>query len=303
MCLASEATTFFLGDSISIVNAEGTEAGVLRDDYAKSCRYKNLSCERPVESVSSHVWSAGPEKPELLVGRVHVWRLSLDAARLGEESSSFSEAQGAVLAPDELARASRFHFDRDRVRYVRCRSALRFLLARYLGIAAPHIRFTYTPNGKPELAADQNSRQLRFNVSHSGNMALIAVGVQDALGVDIEKIRPGVNTAELSERFFSARERAGLRVLPETMLVAAFYACWARKEAFLKAIGEGLGFPLEDFSVSVHPGQPPHLEEIKGDPNAGQQWSLLDLEAAPHFKSAVAVERAGASIAAFDLLA
>ena len=85
--------------------------------------------------------------------------------------------------------------------------------------------------------------------------------------------------------------------------MAAFYACWARKEAFLKAIGEGLGFPLEDFSVSVHPEKQPCLEEIKGDPNAGQQWSLLDVEAAPHFRSAVAVERAGASIAAFDLLA
>lgn len=278
---------------------------MLREDCAKS-RFADTRIfpERvPVESVSSHAWRAGPEKPELLAGRVHIWRLSLDAARLGEEFSSFSEAQGEVLAPGELARASRFHFDRDRVRYVRCRVALRLLLARYLDLAPPHIRFTYTPNGKPELAADQSSRQLRFNVSHSDDMALIAVGVQDALGVDIEKIRPDVKTAELSERFFSARERAALRSLPEPMRVAAFYACWARKEAFLKAIGEGLGFPLEDFSVSVHPEKQPCLEEIKGDPNAGQQWSLLDVEAAPHFRSAVAVERAGASIAAFDLLA
>jgi 4'-phosphopantetheinyl transferase len=256
-----------------------------------------------VEPVSSHVWNAGPEKPELLVGRVDVWRISLDAARLEERCSAPSGTPGGVLAPDELAHASRFHFDRDRVHYVGCRTALRFLLARYLDIAPPNIRFTYTPNGKPELAADQNPRQVRFNVSHSDNMALIAVGVQDALGVDIEKVRPDVKSAELSERFFSAAERTGLRSLPEAMRVAAFYACWARKEAFLKAIGEGLGFPLEDFSVSVHPEKQPRIEEIRGDTNAGEQWSLVDVDAAPHFRSAVAVERAGATIATFELFA
>lgn len=256
-----------------------------------------------METVSSHVWRAGPEKPELLVGHVDVWRLSLDAARLEEELSLRSEAQREVLATDELERASRFHFDRDRVRYVRCRTALRLLLARYLGSTAANIRFTYTTNGKPELAADQNSCRLRFNVSHSENMALIAVGVQDALGIDIEKVRPEVKTAELSERFFSARERAGLRSLPEDMRVAAFYACWARKEAFLKAIGEGLSFPLEDFSVSVEPEKEPRIEEIKGDKNAGQQWSLVDVAADPHFRSAVAFEHSAATIATFDLVA
>ncbi len=239
----------------------------------------------------------------MLIGRVDVWRVTLDAAPLGEDLSSGSATQGGVLAPDELARASRFHFDRDRARYVRCRTALRFLLARYLDIVPPNIRFSYTRRGKPELAADQNSGQLRFNLSHSDNMALIAVNAQTALGVDIEKVRPEVNTAELSERFFSAPERAGLRSLPEAMRVAAFYACWARKEAFLKAIGEGLGFPLEEFSVSVHPENDPCIEEIRGDTNAGQHWSLVDVDASPYFRSAVAVERAGATIAAFDLFA
>src|SRR5208283_6184767 len=128
---------------------------------------------------------------------------------------------------------------------------------------------------------------------------LIAVGVQNALGVDIERVRPDVKTAELSERFFSSSERAALRSLPETLRVAAFYACWARKEAFLKAIGEGLGFPLEDFSVSVHPEKKPRIEEIKGEVNAGERWSLLDINAAPRFRSAVAVNRVGAVIAAF----
>jgi 4'-phosphopantetheinyl transferase len=237
----------------------------------------------------------------LLAGHVDVWRLSLDAAQLPGELSLLLEEQGQALSPDELARASRFHFDRDRVRYARCRTALRLLLARYLNVAPPQIRFTYTPAGKPEVAPDQNSRQLRFNVSHSHDMALIAVGVQDDLGVDIEKIRPGVKAAELSERFFSRSERAALHSLPEAMRASAFYSCWARKEAFLKAIGQGLGFPLEDFSVSVHPEGQPRIEEVKGDPDAQHQWSLVDLDADPQFRSAVAIKRASLTITAFEL--
>ncbi|MGB9235073.1 MAG: 4'-phosphopantetheinyl transferase superfamily protein [Terriglobales bacterium] len=235
------------------------------------------------------------------MGRVDVWRLRLDEARLDKVFSPSSEARGSVLAPDEAARASRFHFDRDRIRFTRCRNALRWLLGRYLDIAPASIRFTYTPSGKPEVAADQNPLNLRFNVSHSENLALLAVGLRDGLGVDIEKVRPDVNTRELSERFFSVRERAALGALPETLRVAAFYACWARKEAFLKATGEGLGFPLEDFSVSAHPEKQPCIEEIRDDTNTASQWSLIDVHAAGGFRSAVAIEHPSASIATFAL--
>ncbi len=217
-------------------------------------------------------------------GRVDVWSVRLD-----EPAKAGSEA--VVLSPDEVARAGRFHFEKDRIHFTRCRSALRDLLAGYLAIPAAEIRFEYLTSGKPQLAAEQNPRALQFNVSHSANMALIAVGSEHRLGVDIEKIRGDVDTATLAERFFSLRERAGLHALPDRLRVPGFFACWTRKEAFLKATGEGLSFPLEDFSVTTHPDLDPEIEEIKGSTAEGKQWFLSDLSVVEGFRATVARER------------
>ena len=217
-------------------------------------------------------------------GRVDVWSVRLDEpARAGSEV--------VVLSPDEIARASRFHFEKDRIHFTQCRSALRGLLADYLAIPAAEIRFEYLASGKPQLAAEQNRRALQFNVSHSANMALIAVGSEHRLGVDIEKIRGDVDTTALAERFFSLRERAGLQALPDHLRVPGFFACWTRKEAFLKATGEGLSFPLADFSVTTHPDLDPELEEIKGSADDGKQWFLADLSVVDGFRATVARER------------
>ena len=239
--------------------------------------------------------------PGISMPHVHVWQLRLDDDRVSQAISKISTARGGLLSPDELARAARFHFEKDRIRFARCRSALRLLLARFLNIAPEKIRFSYTAKEKPEVSADQNSQSLRFNLSHSDNMAVIAVGVGAAIGVDIERMRENVNTANLAERFFSPREREGIRSLPENLRFQAFYACWARKEAFLKANGEGLSFPLSDFSVSVHPEMTPLIQEIKGDANSARNWSLIDLPLADGFRSAVAVEHPNASATAFRL--
>ena len=145
--------------------------------------------------------------------------------------------------------------------------------------------------GKPQLAAGQNPRALHFNVSHSNGIALIAVGSGEPLGVDIERIRKDVDTNSLAERFFSIRERAGLRALPEHLRVPGFYACWTRKEAFLKATGDGLSFPLANFSVTVHPERDPELEEIDGNLEAGKQWFMADLSVAEGYRAGVAIER------------
>lgn len=213
-----------------------------------------------------------------------VWRVRLDAAV--ETTSAF-----CILSSDELTRAGRFHFEKDRLHFARCRSALRFLLSRYLGIPAAEIRFENQPSGKPELAAQQNPRLLRFNVSHSAGLALIAVGVGQRIGVDIEKIRGDVDTTTLAGRFFSAREQTGLRALPDHLRVPAFFACWTRKEAFLKATGDGFSFPLSDFSVTTHPDLDPRLEDIKGNTEAGKQWFLADLSVVDGFRATVALER------------
>ena len=218
-----------------------------------------------------------------LLERVDVWRVHLD-----EPSTAGSEA--SVLSLDEITRASRFHFEKDRTHFTRCRSALRRILADYLSIPATEIRFEYLTSGKPQLAAEQNLRALQFNVSHSANMALIAVGSEHRLGVDIEKIRGDVDITALAERFFSLRERAGLQALPDHLRVPGFFACWTRKEAFLKATGEGLSFPLADFSVTTHPDLDLQLEDIKGDTAAGKHWFLADLGVADGFRATVAVK-------------
>jgi 4'-phosphopantetheinyl transferase len=245
--------------------------------------------------------SRANERPALSISHLQVWQLRLDDDGLSQAIAGISRAPGGLLSADELSRAERFHFEKDRIRFTRCRSALRLLLSRFLDVPPEKIRFSYTTNGKPEVSEDQNPQSLRFNLSHSDNMAVIAVGVGSAIGVDIERMRDHVNTVDLAERFFSAREREALRSLPENLRFQAFYACWARKEAFLKANGEGLSFPLSDFSVSVHPQMPPRIQEIKGNANAALNWSLIDLTLAEGFRSAVAVEHPHAKATVFVL--
>jgi 4'-phosphopantetheinyl transferase len=231
------------------------------------------------------LWSQAPSTPAFPTKRLDVWRVRLDEpVKTGSEAS--------VLSPDEIARASRFHFERDRTHFTRCRCALRRLLAGYLAISAAEIGFQYLYNGKPQIADEQNPRALQFNVSHSANVALIAVGSKHRLGVHIEKIRGDVDTDSLAKRFFSLHERTGLRALPDHLRVPGFYACWTRKEAFLKATGDGLSFPLKDFSVTTHPDLDPELEEIRGNTGARKQWFLADLNVVDGYRATVAVEDA-----------
>ena len=228
-------------------------------------------------------WSQAPMLPAFPTGRIDIWKVRLDDA-------DFAGSQAAVLSPDEIARADRFHFEKDRLRFTRCRSALRSLLARYIAIPSNEIDFEYLTGGKPQLATGKNPGSVQFNVSHSADIALIAVSAH-RLGVDIEKIRNDFDTNALSERFFSLGERAGLQSLPVHLRVAGFYACWTRKEAFLKATGNGISFPLTDFSVTTHPDLDPELEEIKGKTEVGKQWLLFDLNVVG-YRATVAVEAA-----------
>lgn len=227
-------------------------------------------------------WSQTPLSPTFATGRVDVWKVRLD-----EPDIVGSEPK--VLSADEIGRANRFHFEKDRIHFTRCRSALRGLLARYVAIPPAEIDFEYLTGGKPQLATGKNPGSLQFNVSHSAGIALIAVSAH-RLGVDVERIRNDVDTDSLSERFFSARERAGLQSLPVRLQVPGFYACWTRKEAFLKATGDGLSFPLTDFSVSTHPDLDPELEEIRGNTGVGKQWRLFDLNVVDGYRATVAAE-------------
>lgn len=228
-------------------------------------------------------WSEKPAGPKLSSGHVDVWRVRLDAPIEIISASS-------ILSSEELTHAGRFHFEKDRLHFARCRSVLRFLLSGYLKVPPAEILFEYQPSGKPELAAQQNLRQLRFNVSHSAGLAVIAVSAGQRIGIDIEKIRADVDITTLADRVFSAQERAGLRDLPGYLRVPAFFACWTRKESFLKATGDGLTFPLADFSVTTHPGLEPALEEIHGNTEARKKWFLADLSVTDGYRATVAVE-------------
>jgi 4'-phosphopantetheinyl transferase len=228
-------------------------------------------------------WLRAPSTLTFPVHRADIWKVNLDQATL--ENSDVN-----VLSEDEQARASRFHFEKDRIHFTRCRSTLRHLLALYLTIPPHAIQFEYLAGGKPQLATAQNPNTLQFNVSHSGGIALIAIGSQHRLGVDIEKMRRDIDAEALAERFFSIRERAGLRTLPEGLLVRGFFACWTRKEAFLKATGTGLSFPLADFSVTTHPDRDPELEELEGNFDAGKQWLLKDLGVGEEHHASVAID-------------
>jgi 4'-phosphopantetheinyl transferase len=227
-------------------------------------------------------WSKSPSQVDFPTGQIDVWKVCLD--------QTLSAGSFSILSPDERLRASRFHFEKDRCQFVRCRSSLRNLLARYIGVRADEILFEYTANGKPQLFAKQNPKGLQFNVSHSANVALIAIGSKNRIGVDIEKIRDEVDSTALAKRFFSPRERADLEALPKSLHLPAFFACWTRKESFLKATGDGLSFALLDFSVTTHPDLDPAIEEIRGNAEAGRQWFLADLGVADDYSASICVD-------------
>jgi len=151
----------------------------------------------------------------------------------------------------------------------------------------------YGPKGKPEVAGDSSRRRLRFNVSHSHGLALYAVTYDLEIGVDVERIRLDLDSEKIPERFFSPREAAALRELPAEVRQEAFYTCWTRKEAHLKAIGKGITLRLDQFEVSLTPGEPAALLSIHGDPKGASHWSLKALDLGPGYAGAIAVKGHG----------
>jgi 4'-phosphopantetheinyl transferase len=192
------------------------------------------------------------------------------------------------LEPDERARAQRFRFERDRRRFMATRGILRLLLASYAGIAPGEVRFTYGAHGKPVLAGSASAQSLRFNLSHSRGVTLYAVTHGREIGVDIEFIRDLPDAEAIARRFFSPAEVTALLGLPDDLRRDAFFRCWTRKEAYIKAQGTGLTASLVRFSVSLVPDQPAQLLQVAGDPDAPSRWSLCDLPAIPGYAAALA---------------
>lgn len=210
---------------------------------------------------------------------VAVWRVPLDPARAPDAGAL------AELSPDERARADLFATDALRNRWLGAHVALRRILARALGVAPQAIAYGKAEVGKPFVAAPAG-RDLEFNFSDSGDLALVAVSRCGPVGVDVELCRPERDLLTLAESFFAAEERAALRALPEAERPAAFYRIWARKEAFIKAVGLGLRFGLERFAVSSE-ADAPRLLRVDTDPRAGERWQLRDVPVADGYAGAL----------------
>ena len=235
-------------------------------------------------SPSEQRWQTPPAVLTLSSQDVHVWRISL------EPDAEHVWCLRQLLAADETARADRFHFAKDRRHFIVARGALRVILGRYLGLDPRHLAFSYSAYGKPALATAPAGDWLRFNISHSHELALCAMTRGREVGIDIEHIRANVSSEAIAERYFSPREVAALRALPADLRRAAFFTCWTRKEAYIKARGEGLSFPLDRFDVSLTPGEPAALLRTLGDPHEASRWTLQALAPGPGYIAALAVE-------------
>ena len=195
-------------------------------------------------------WQPCLGPPDLKEDEIHVWRVELI------QPSEIYDACLDTLSPDERHRAGRFHFERHRRRYVVARGALRFILGRYLERGPGQLRFTYGRFGKPDLEGGATAAaDLRFNLSHAEDIALIALTRGSEIGVDVEFVREEFAGMEVAERFFSRAEVESLRASPEESRADAFFTCWTRKEAYIKALGAGLSHSLQQFTVTLSEGE------------------------------------------------
>jgi 4'-phosphopantetheinyl transferase len=215
---------------------------------------------------------------------VHIWHATL------EQPGEAVQALRAVLSEDELKRAERFHFDLHRGHFIAGRGILRHLLSLYTGIEPGQLQLEYTGNGKPFLPGMEGKAGIRFNLSHSGGMAVYAFTRGREVGIDIEHQRPIDDIDRIAERNFSVKEYTTLGTLPEGERLEAFYLCWTRKEAFIKAIGEGISFPLQQFDVTLIPGEPARLLSIDGSPEKSKRWSMHNLTISEGYAAALIVE-------------
>ena len=229
-------------------------------------------------------WSLPPEPLTLPPDQVHVWQASL--VQLPETVRRL----GQTLSEAELARAARFHFERDRQAFIVARGALRLLVAGYLICAPDDVQFTYGPHQKPALAHPETRPQLYFNVSHSHRQALFAFNWGREIGVDIEQIRPLSDDEAIARRFFSARDYETFIALPDHLRAEGFFNCWTRKEAYIKALGDGLTHPLDAFDVTLKPGDPARLLAVRGAPDEVARWSMTALTPASGYSAALVIE-------------
>jgi 4'-phosphopantetheinyl transferase len=234
-------------------------------------------------------WRLPADKRALSDDEVDVWRLSLDP--LGSMVSEFR----ARLSAEENDRAEKFKFQKDRKRYTVSHGLLRVILSLYANVSPEELKFTENQYGKPELV-HPSGLNLTFNLSHSHERALIGIARGRQIGVDIEYVKKDFEWQEIIEKFFSPREVQMINALPKDIQHRAFFTCWTRKEAYVKATGMGLSLPLKEFDVSPVPGAATLLLSHK----EASEWSMKEVDVAESYVATVAVEGRDARISHWD---
>jgi 4'-phosphopantetheinyl transferase len=200
-------------------------------------------------------------------------------------------ASAALLSDAERQRASRFVFARDRRRFTVARARLRRLLSAWLGVRPESVELVYGAHGKPALARRYAAADLRFNVSHSDDVAVYAFSHGREIGVDIESVRAIHAAEDIAARFFSHREYVAYLALAPRDRPLGFFNCWTRKEAFVKALGDGLSHPLDRFDVTLAPGEPAKILCVGSTPGDHCGWTLHSFVPAPGLIGAIVLQK------------
>lgn len=232
------------------------------------------STDGPPQNISTPRWT-------LDAGQLHVWQASF------EDATAYAGRLADLLSDDEAARRERLRFERDRRHFAIGRGLLRVLLGRYTGLDPRGLCFHYGPYGKPALVTPGDAA-IHFSVAHAGDVILYALAGDREVGIDVEHCRPMPDAESIVDRFFSPRERRAFHALPADERHDAFFRCWTRKEAYVKARGGGLSLPFDHFDVSLAPEEPPWLLEARGAAHDEQPWSLAHLVPAPGYVGAIA---------------
>jgi 4'-phosphopantetheinyl transferase len=261
-------------------------APLVEDTLEETLETFNRCASNPMNQSLNITDSHFEIQPTLLLpdNEVHLWRVDLENVRAEEPRWE------PMLSADEKHRASRFIFPADRQRFIAARALLRTILAGYLTADPCSLTFIYSKRDKPSLAAPYGASEITFNLSHSGGVALYAITRRREVGVDIEQMRRNSDLEGIARRFFSAHEQRQLEGLPAEEKVHAFFRCWARKESYIKATGDGLSLPLSQFDVSLEAGSTNALVATRPDRSEAALWQLREIPAGIGYAAALCIK-------------
>jgi len=231
--------------------------------------------------VTKHIiWKQPTQNLSLAPNQIHIWRMFLNQPT--EKTQQLSQ----ILSPEENNKANRFYFEKDRHKFILSRGTLRTILSQYLNFPPQNLKFTYSKQGKPTLLTET---PIYFNLSHSHEITLYAITLNREIGIDLEFLRPITEAENIVKNYFSNKESALFNTISSDQKPEAFFNAWTRKEAYLKATGQGLSQPLKEVEVNFTPGEPAKLLSIKGDTQKASEWTLKHLIPHPNYIACVAI--------------